>query len=129
MNDLYFTYNWGDVDPAGNKQLTNFVPVRIIFNDETTICYFEDGSKVVVTCSEDDEYTKEAGVAACIAKRVFGSRSAFLKAVEKGYRQPSKESNIKNNRNRKYVKDSQDYTKSSSYFDPLIRILHQSMFE
>ena len=91
MNDLYVTFDWVDSTLTKNKQLTNFIPVRIIFNDKTTICYFEDESKTVVTCSNDDEYTEEAGVAACIAKRVFNSRSAFLKAVEKGYRQPFKD--------------------------------------
>jgi hypothetical protein len=74
------------------EQSKNFdiVPERVIINNKTTICIWKDGTKTTVTCSEDDEFVKEVGVAMCIIKKIFPSRSSFLKLVENAYEQPSK---------------------------------------
>jgi hypothetical protein len=68
----------------------SLIPVKIIYNKKTTICIWEDGSKTVVHCGENEEPFDENGVAMCVAKKVFGSRMKFLKAVNKGYHQPEK---------------------------------------
>lgn len=62
-------------------------PVHIIFNGVTTICIFGDGTKVISRPQKGEKFDKETGVAMCIAKYIYGSRSKFLKAVEKGHQQ------------------------------------------
>ena len=67
--------------------ITNRVkPTRIIFNIPATICFFSDGEKIVAKCSEGEEFIPEYGVMACIMKKIFGTRSAFLRMVEDGVR-------------------------------------------
>jgi hypothetical protein len=78
-------------NPTINKQdnLNNLKPNRIIYNGRTTICYFPDETKVTVTCSDNEQqFEKEFGVMACIVKKLYGTRSEFLRVVEKGYTQP-----------------------------------------
>lgn len=62
-------------------------PVQIIYNGTTTICIFPDGEKEIARPSKDDNFDPEVGVAMCIVRRIFGSRSAFQKAVKSGYKQ------------------------------------------
>ena len=62
-------------------------PSQIIYNGTTTICIFSDGDKVIARPSNDDSFDPEVGVAMCIMKRLYGSRTAFQKAVDNGYRQ------------------------------------------
>ena len=56
---------------------------RIIFNPPATVIFWEDGTKTVVKCAEDDEFNPETGVAMCYMKKIYGSRHAFSKMVEK----------------------------------------------
>ena len=56
-------------------------PTSVIYNNGTTVCIFEGGDKVISRPSKDDEFDPEVGLAMCIAKRVYGSRQAFLRAV------------------------------------------------
>jgi hypothetical protein len=74
------------------KKNINFVPTKIIFNNRTTICFFEDGSKVISKCMDGQEFDAESGVAVCIAKKVVGDHSKLRKLVDKAYHQPDKKS-------------------------------------
>jgi len=56
---------------------------KIIFNPPATVILWEDGTKTVVKCAEDDEFNPETGVAMCYVKKIYGSRHAFSKMVEK----------------------------------------------
>lgn len=60
---------------------------RVIFNPPATIVLWEDGTKTVVKCGEGDTYSKETGLAMCIAKKAFGNKgnynNVFRKWVEK----------------------------------------------
>lgn len=68
----------------------NFIPKQIIYSGNTTICFWKDGTKTMVRC-EGDDFSEEQGVALCIAKKVFGNRSRFLKAVRSGKHELTKE--------------------------------------
>lgn len=69
----------------------DFKPSRIVFNGTTTICFFSDGTKVISKLMNGDEFDAEIGVMACIAKKIFGSRSQFMKfIVRNNYVQESK---------------------------------------
>ena len=63
------------------------MPEQIIFNGTTTICIFHDKTKVISRPQKGEKFDKETGVAMCIAKYIYGSRSKFLKAVEGGHEQ------------------------------------------
>lgn len=55
---------------------------KVIFNDPATIVLWSDGTKTVVK-THDEPYSKEHGLAMCIARRYFSdNRSKFKKAVE-----------------------------------------------
>jgi len=73
-----------------DSSINNFYPTHIIYNEPTTICFFADGSKVMARCSKEEKYVPEYGVMACIIKKLFGSRSEFLRLVASGYEQPKK---------------------------------------
>lgn len=53
---------------------------QIIINPPATIIIWKDGTKTV--CKSNEEYDPEVGVAMCIAKKYFGSRNQFTKAVK-----------------------------------------------
>jgi len=45
---------------------------KVIFNDPATIVLWDDGTKTVVKCSLGDTYSKWAGLAFCICKKLMG---------------------------------------------------------
>lgn len=45
---------------------------RVIFNNPATKVYFNDGTSVLVKASKDDKFSKEAGIAYAIVKRLMG---------------------------------------------------------
>jgi len=59
-------------------------PERIIYNKNLTICFWKDGTKIIVKTSKDERFVKEFGVAIAIMKKLYGSRNQFLKAVKSG---------------------------------------------
>jgi hypothetical protein len=81
-----FSAMWGTT----GKYVETYIPKQVIFNGKTTIVLWQDESKTTVHCSEDEPFSEEIGFAEALAKKVFGSRSAFLKIVENAYRQPEK---------------------------------------
>lgn len=67
------------------KKQDLYKPTKVIFSNDVTVCWFADGKKEMVKCTEFDRYSAEAGVAMCIAKHIFGSRNQFKKFVEAEY--------------------------------------------
>ena len=53
---------------------------KVIFNDPATIVIWNDGTKTVVKCCEDDEFDPEKGLAMAISKKVLGGS---LKEIRK----------------------------------------------
>lgn len=45
---------------------------KVIFNGPATIILWDDGTKTVVKCKEGDPYSKEAGFALCLLKKMAG---------------------------------------------------------
>jgi len=58
----------------------------VYFNDPYTVVLFQDGTKSIVK-TNDEAFSEEHGLAMAIAKRYFGNRSKFLKAVKNGIHQ------------------------------------------
>lgn len=57
----------------------NYLPEikNVIFNEPATIILWEDGTKTVVKCQNGDKYSREVGMALCVAKKAFGNTSSF----------------------------------------------------
>lgn len=58
---------------------------RIIFSPPATIVFWDDGTKTVVKCMEDQPFERYAGFAMACMKKMFGSTSrakAILKACD-----------------------------------------------
>ena len=55
--------------------LTPAVPeiVRVIFNEPATIVFWNDGTKTVVKCMEDEEFDEEKGIAMAFMKKLYGT--------------------------------------------------------
>lgn len=56
---------------------------KVIFNEPATIVIWSDNTKTVVKCQKDDTYSKEVGLALCIAKKYLGNKSNFNNVFKK----------------------------------------------
>ena len=56
---------------------------RVIFSNPATIVFWGDGTKTVVKCQEGDVYSKETGLALCIAKKALGNKGNFNNVFHK----------------------------------------------
>ena len=58
---------------------------KLIFDEDNkaTIVYWIDGTKTVVRCMKGDAFDREYGFAMAYMNKMFGSRSAFVKYIEK----------------------------------------------
>lgn len=71
-------YARGGVIPVGNSPIKN-----VIFNDPATVVIWNDGTKTVVKCQPGDTYSKETGLALCIAKKYLGNKGNFNEVFKK----------------------------------------------
>lgn len=59
------------------KSSINMTPKDVIFAPPATIVYWRDGTKTVVKCSEEDEFSEEMGFVLCFMKKMFGNTGKF----------------------------------------------------
>lgn len=59
-----------------------FAPKEIIYNDAATIVYWTDGTKTVVKCNENDEYSEYFGFVAAVAKKMYGGANAINRLID-----------------------------------------------
>lgn len=55
---------------------------KVIFNDPATIVFWEDGTKTVVKCTNED-YDPEKGLAMAIAKKVFNNKGNYYNVFKR----------------------------------------------
>ena len=87
IDDIRDRYRIKDGSKKGESSMTNkknttenkYVPdIRnVVFNYPATIVFWEDGTKTVVKCQPDDDYSMETGLALCIAKKALGNKGNF----------------------------------------------------
>lgn len=53
----------------------NLVIKKVIFSGNKTIVFWTDDTKTVVTCSEDDQFNKETGIAMAVMKKYLGNNT------------------------------------------------------
>lgn len=58
-------------------------PEKIIFNNRTTIVIWNDGSKTKSTCSENDIFDEQIGLASCLLKKMYGKKVHGKKLFER----------------------------------------------
>lgn len=74
----------------------DYKPTRIIIDGKVTICFFEDGEKIVVRCGKDEPFIEEVGVAEAIVRKLYGTRNKFKKAVANAEHPAHREKKKKN---------------------------------
>lgn len=57
--------------------------LRIIPNPPYTIVLWKDGTKTIVKCTEDDNYSVGAGFAAAVVKKLYGGKNCAGAAVRR----------------------------------------------
>lgn len=73
-------------DEFGVTKRRNAKAKKVIFNAPATIVLWEDGTKTVVKCSNNDEYDEEKGLAMCYCKKMLGEeryKTDIIKEVKK----------------------------------------------
>lgn len=65
-------------------------PECVIFNDKTTVVFWSDNTKTIVSCDKDDVFQEEFGFAMACMKKLFGSRANFKAQFENAVRQKPK---------------------------------------
>ena len=51
---------------------STFAIDKVLFNPPATIVFWLDGTKTVVKCKEGEEFSEWAGIALCLAKKLYG---------------------------------------------------------
>lgn len=73
------------VEEALKKAIKMLKPDRIYQDSvtKTTVVLWSDGTKTIVKCSPDEPFVPEFGVAMATMRKLYGSRSQFVKHLEK----------------------------------------------
>lgn len=56
---------------------------EVIFAPPATIVYWEDGSRTVVKCSDDDYFDEEVGFTLCFMKKILGNKGNYNTYIRK----------------------------------------------
>lgn len=72
--------NYKDVSKLGlvfNSHPTRPSIKNVYFNNPATVVLWDDGTKTVVKCQDGDTYSKETGLALCVAKKAMGNKGNY----------------------------------------------------
>lgn len=61
-----------------SRKITN-----VIFNNPATIVFWDDGTKTVVKCQNNETFDPEKGLAMAIAKRFFDNKGSYFNQIKK----------------------------------------------
>ena len=89
-----------NTDVECKKYEEDYIPKEIIFQTDkkTTILVWDDDSRTIVRCSENEEFVPEFGVAMATMKKIYGDRGTFLHHMEMvGKEQKQYVKKLKNN--------------------------------
>jgi hypothetical protein len=81
-NNAYYNYP-GFFTYEISEKLESYIPKQIIIREDskTTIVIWEDDSKTIVHCSEDEPFVPEFGVAMATMNKIYGNRTKFKKFI------------------------------------------------
>ena len=91
---------------------------KVIFNPPATIVFWLDGTKTVVKCKEGEEFSEWAGIALCLAKKLYGTN--FHKIFKSHCSDPEKTVNDVTDKEiteaaRQAIKSMQEASQQSNY--------------
>ena len=73
-----------DMNCKYNRNTGNSLEIKnVYFNDPVTVVMWNDGTKTIVRCSENDFYDPEKGLAMAIVKKAYGNDNKFHKIFKK----------------------------------------------
>ena len=78
------------LDSLYHKPIINVKAKKVIFNAPATIVLWDDGTKTIVKCSDEDEYDEEKGLAMCYCKKMLGEKrykTDIIKEVKKYWKE------------------------------------------
>lgn len=70
----------------GYECTNRYLPKTLVFDPPYTIVHWNDGTKTIVKCKEDEQFVEEVGFASALMKKIFGERNKYLKIVENAHR-------------------------------------------
>lgn len=75
-----FVMNIRDITEAINPRPRPLIPgiKKVIFNDPATIVLWEDNTKTIVKCGEDEIFDPEKGLAMAISKKALGNSGRYF---------------------------------------------------
>lgn len=94
------------INVAKTKNFYSLNVSKIIFNPPATIVFWEDGTKTVVKCSAEDEFSEYYGFLAALGKKAYENNNQIKKLIDK------KAEWHENKKNKKDIPD--DSTNSST---------------
>ena len=78
VNDVLMT-----MKVAKTKNFYSLNVSKIIFNPPATIVFWEDGTKTVVKCAAEDEFSEYYGFLVALGKKVYENNSQIKKLIDK----------------------------------------------
>lgn len=64
---------------------------NVYFNNPVTVVLWDDGTKTLVRCQDGDTYSRETGLALCVAKKAMGNNGKFNDIFHKWIPEEKKE--------------------------------------
>lgn len=94
---LHYTVVWSEVHSLTEAGTAIFADVvcqwikkydkcdikEVIFNPPATIVFWNDGTKTVVKCQNDEVFDAEKGLAMAISKKYFGNKGSYCNQIKK----------------------------------------------
>ena len=71
------------IDKCGKKKKVLRNIKKVIFSNPATIVLWNDGTKTVVKCGENETFDEEKGLAMAIAKRALGNDGVYYEVFKK----------------------------------------------
>ena len=68
---------------------------QVLYKNPATIVFWNDGSKTVVKCQENDAYDPEKGLAMAILKKMNGNTGYYYKEFKKWLPKEDKNDNVR----------------------------------
>lgn len=83
VNKVNTGFNAKSFYPKAMPVPRTLAPIKVHFSGPCTIVIWNDGTKTLVRCSEDDIYDTETGLAIAFCKKMFGNDNTFKKHFKK----------------------------------------------
>ena len=84
QNDSELEYLKQDLNSIyGLASYRKFAIKNVYFNNPVTVVMWEDGTKTIVRCGDNDEYDPEKGLAMAISKKALGNKGNYYEQFKK----------------------------------------------